>query len=96
MLPCASNSDTDPDKIGAQPNNLIRIIPDKINLTNTIGDPSTGMTKNDLINNLGTIAKLLMRRHFMEAWASDGDISMIGQFGVDSYVWFIWSLTRSV
>ena len=40
---------TDPDKIEAQPNFFIKIIPDK--------DSGIGMTKNEFSNNLGTIAK---------------------------------------
>merc|ERR1711972_426119 len=47
---------TDPDKIESQPNFYIKIIPDKTNSTITIEDSGIGMTKNELINNLGTIA----------------------------------------
>jgi heat shock protein beta len=79
-----------PDFLGEKKDLEIRLETDEDAKTISIIDTGVGMTKNDLIKNLGTIAKS-GTTSFIEAISKGNSLNLIGQFGVGFYSTYLVS-----
>jgi molecular chaperone HtpG len=81
---------TDPALYESDPDPKIRIAFDKAARTITIADNGIGMSREEVVRNIGTIAKS-GTREFFQALTGDQakDANLIGQFGVGFYSAFI-------
>jgi len=76
---------TDKSLLDSCPELKIDLFPDPTNKTFIIRDTGIGMTKSDLVNNLGTIARSGTKQFMQAIQEGVEDMSMIGQFGVGFY-----------
>ncbi len=81
---------TERDLLGEDRELRIEILPDREARTLTVRDNGIGMTHDDLVRNLGTIAHSGTRR-LVESLSGDQrkDLALIGQFGVGFYSAFL-------
>ncbi|CAG8436202.1 8023_t:CDS:10 [Ambispora gerdemannii] len=80
---------TDPNALKATPNLNITILADKENRRLVITDSGVGMTKKQLKENLGTIAKSGTSEFLDAIDKKNADMNLIGQFGVGFYSVFL-------
>ncbi|MEZ5786805.1 MAG: molecular chaperone HtpG [Xanthobacteraceae bacterium] len=78
-----------PDFLGDDPELRIRIRPDSEAGTLTISDNGVGMSREELIDNLGTVARSGTRAFLERLTEAKDGASLIGQFGVGFYSAFM-------
>ncbi len=78
-----------PELLGGDSSLAITITPDKTAKTLTVADTGIGMDRDELIDNLGTIAKSGTQAFVESARKAKGDLHLIGQFGIGFYSAFI-------
>ncbi len=81
---------TQPELSAEDPDLKVRLLTDKDARTLTVADNGIGMNREDLVENLGTIARSGTAA-FMKSVAGEGkkDVNLIGQFGVGFYSAFM-------
>jgi molecular chaperone HtpG len=87
---------TNPGLLDGPPDWKIKVVPDETGGTLTVSDNGTGMSRESIVDNLGTIAKSgtkLFLQNLKKAQAEGKDASqvpeLIGQFGVGFYASFM-------
>ncbi|HEX7076181.1 MAG TPA: molecular chaperone HtpG [Hyphomicrobiaceae bacterium] len=78
-----------PESLGADDRLHITIIPDKAAGTLTVADNGIGMSRQELMENLGTIAKSGTRAFLEQMQQAEEGSGLIGQFGVGFYSAFM-------
>ncbi len=79
----------EPDLIADDPDFKIRITAEKAGRRLTISDNGIGMNRDEMIENLGTIAQSGTAAFVEQLEGSEADVSQIGQFGVGFYSAFM-------
>ncbi|HEX6037897.1 molecular chaperone HtpG [Longimicrobium sp.] len=82
---------TDPGLLPEGHEPRIRLVPDKESRTLTIEDDGIGMTRDEVVRNIGTIARSGTREALeqIKEKAAEGAAQLIGQFGVGFYSSFM-------
>src|ERR1700722_11158278 len=90
---------TRPELTGDDPDFQIKIAIDKKARTITVSDNGIGMTRDELVENLGTIARsgtTAFLEQLVSAKDKKADINLIGEFGVGFYAAFMVAETVEV
>ncbi|MBP2311443.1 molecular chaperone HtpG [Azospirillum soli] len=83
---------TQPELSSDDPNLKVRLLVDKEARTLTVADNGIGMNREDLVENLGTIARsgtAAFMRNLSASGDAKKDVNLIGQFGVGFYSAFM-------
>lgn len=67
----------------------IRLLPDRVEQTLAVEDNGVGMSRDELVSNLGTIARSGTREFLAAMKEAGGNAELIGQFGVGFYASFM-------